>query len=76
MSVYIFSNTTSSIKLVIMTYLVNNLSVKVFIEADSLIREKASLNLDHKKLAIGDIKLKVKIVFKTSDSFTDMHITV
>lgn len=59
-----------------MTYLVNNLSVKVFIEADSLIREKASLNLDHKKLAIGDIKLKVKIVFKTSDSFTDMHITV
>ena len=71
MSVYIFT-TLSSIKLVIITYLVNNLHTDVLLDIDILIKEEINIDLKRKKLTIE--YRETDLVFKTLSNSTDMHI--
>jgi len=71
MSVYIFT-TLSSIKLVIMTYLVNNLHTDVLLDTDILTREEINIDLKRKKLTIE--YRKTDLVFKTLNNSISMYI--
>jgi len=74
MSVYILtSNASSSIKLDIIVYLMNNLHTDILLNTDILIRKEANIDLKRKKFTI-EYK-KIDLVFKTLNNFTDMYIT-
>jgi len=71
MSVYIFT-TSSSIKLVTMTYLVNNLHADVLLDTDILTKKEVNIDLKRKKLTIK--YRKTDLVFKTLNNSINMHI--
>ncbi len=63
---------SSSIRLNIIVYLVNDLCTEVLLSTDILIREEVNIDLKQNKLTID--YWEADLVFKTSQNSTDMHI--
>ncbi len=63
---------TSSIRLDIIVYLVNNLCAEVLLEMNILTREEINIDLKWNKLTID--YWETDLVFKTPQNSTDMHI--